>query len=128
LAALARENGARPALQFKGNELSYRQLQDDSDAFAAALATRGVKKGDRVALILPNCPQFFIAEFGAWKAGAIVAPLNPTYTEHELEGPLRDYGIETVVTLTRFYDSVKGVLPRTRDRRVISRTITQALF
>ena len=42
------------------------------------------------ALLLPNCPQFFIAELGAWKIGAIVAPLNPIYTEHELEGPLRE--------------------------------------
>ena len=55
-----------------------------------------IARGDRVGLLLPNCPQFFIAQFGAWKIGAIVAPLNPIYTEHELEGPLREHGIETV--------------------------------
>jgi len=127
LAALARENGARPAVQFKGSELSYRQLQDDSDAFAAALASRGVKKGDRVALVLPNCPQFFIAEFGAWKAGAIVCPLNPTYTERELENALNANGAETVVVLTAFYGRIKEIQARTRVRNVIATSIKEYL-
>ena len=85
----------------------------------------GVTRGDRVGLLLPNCPQFFIAQFGAWKLGAIVAPLNPTYTEHELEGPIREHGIDTLVTLTRFYDRVKRVQPRTGLRRVIATNIKQ---
>ena len=49
-------------------------------------------------MLLPNCPQFLIAELGAWKLGAIVAPINPIYTEHEIEGPLREHRIETIVT------------------------------
>ena len=77
----------------------------------------GVKQTDRVALLLPNCPQFFIAQFAAWKIGAIVAPLNPLYTEYEIEGPLREHGVETIVTLTRFYDLVKRLQPRTPLRR-----------
>jgi long-chain acyl-CoA synthetase len=76
-----------------------------------------------VGLILPNCPQFFVAELGAWKLGALTAPLNPTYTEHELEGPLRENGVETVVTLTRFYERVKRVQPKTPIRRVIATNI-----
>src|SRR5437762_3240145 len=79
----------------------------------------------RVALLLPNCPQFGIVELAAWKLGAIVAPLNPTYTERELEGPLRDHAIETVVTLTRFYGRVKSVQPRTPVKRVIATNIKQ---
>src|SRR5687767_2745679 len=75
---LARDHGGKPAVLFKGGSLSYRQLEAESTAFAAALSALGVRKGDRVALVLPNCPQFLIAEFGAWKAGAIVCPLNPT--------------------------------------------------
>src|SRR5206468_5782580 len=102
LAAAAREHPAHPALLFKGARITYGELHRLSDICAAAFQSLGVKPGDVVALILPNCPQFFIAEFGAWKAGAIVAPLNPTYTEYELEGPLRDHDIGTVVTLTRF--------------------------
>jgi long-chain acyl-CoA synthetase len=94
-----------------------------SDACAAALASLDVRRGDRVALLLPNCPQFFIAQFGAWKLGAIVAPLNPIYTEQELEGPLRENGIRTIVTLTRFYSRVKRVQPRTSLARVIATNI-----
>src|SRR6185369_15914770 len=99
----ARRQPDSPALLFKGATVTYGQLERLSDACAAAFAALGIARGDRVGLLLPNCPQFFIAQFGAWKIGAIVAPLNPIYTEHELEGPLRDHGIETVLTLTRFY-------------------------
>ena len=75
LAALAREHPLRPALLFKGGEMSYGQLARDSDAFAAALTELGVRHGDRVALVVPNCPQFLVAEMGAWKVGA--EPYNP---------------------------------------------------
>jgi len=125
LADAARERPNRPALLFKGATITYGQLDRLSDACASAFAALGVKRGDRVALLLPNCPQFFIAEFGAWKLGAIVAPLNPTYTEHELEGPLRESGIETIVTLSRFYSRVKNVQKRTPLRRVISTNIKE---
>ena len=85
LVDLANGAGRPPALLFKGSTISYGALDRLSDACAAAFAALGVGRGDRVALLLPNCPQFFIAEFGAWKIGAIVAPLNPTYTEREIE-------------------------------------------
>jgi long-chain acyl-CoA synthetase len=125
LADAARERPAQPALLFKGAVVTYRQLQALSDACAAAFASLGITRGDRVALLLPNCPQFSIAQFAAWKIGAIVAPLNPTYTEHELEGPLRDHGVETIVTMTRFYGRVKSVQPRTPVRRVIATNIKE---
>src|SRR4051812_39115828 len=95
LTALARDHGATPALLFKGTAMSYAQLQRDSSAFASALASLGVTPGDRVALILPNSPQFFVAEIGAWKAGAVVCPINPTYTERELEMALTSTGAAT---------------------------------
>src|SRR5438128_2366205 len=125
LADHARDRPNQPALLFKGAKVTYGELDRLSDACAAAFATLGVKRGDRVALLLPNCPQFFIAEFGAWKLGAIVAPLNPVYTEHELEGPLREHGVETIVTLTRFYQRVKSVQARTGLRRVIATNIKE---
>ena len=123
LADAARAGPNDPALLFKGRTIAYAELDRLSDACAAAFAAIGVKAGDRVGLLLPNCPQFFIAEFGAWKIGAIVAPLNPIYTEHELEGPLREHGIETLVTLTRFYRRVKQVQTRTPVRRVVATNI-----
>ena len=88
---------------------------------------RSVRHGDRVALVLPNAPQFFVAQFGAWKAGAIVAPLNPTYTERELETALKANGAEVVVTLTPFYARVKAIQPRTRLRVVIASSIKEYL-
>ena len=127
LDALAREQPTRPALLFKGSEVSYDQLQRESDAFAAALAALGVRHGDRVALILPNCPQFFVAEIGAWKVGAIVCPINPTYTEREMEAALQGNSAETVVTLTPFYSRIKDVQPRTALRHVIATSIKEYL-
>src|SRR3954469_2280923 len=125
VADAARTAPDSPALLFKGATVTYCELDRLSDACACALAALGVKRGDRVGLLLPNCPQFFIAQFGTWKLGAIVAPLNPTYTEHELEGPLREHGVETVVTLTRFYQRLKHVQPKTGVRRVIATNIKE---
>jgi len=115
----ARTRPHAPALLFKGTTLSWARVERESDAFAAALAGLGVARGERVGLLLPNCPQFFIAELAAWKLGAIVAPLNVTYTEHELEGPVTENGIGTIVTLTRFYERVTSVRKRAPIKRVI---------
>jgi long-chain acyl-CoA synthetase len=127
LSALAREHGEKPALLFKGASVPYRQLDEESTAFAAALHELGVRKGDRVALVLPNCPQFMVAQFGAWKAGAIVVCVNPTYTERELEQTLGATRAETVVTLTPFYERVKRAQGRTDVRRVIATSIKEYL-
>ena len=125
LADAARGRPDRPAILFKGAAISYARLERLSDECACAFSSLGVRRGDRVALLLPNCPQFLIAQFGAWKIGAIVSPLNPVYTERELEGPLRDHGVETIVTMTRFYERVKRVQPRTALKRVIATNIKE---
>jgi len=123
----ARQRPDHPALLFKGAQVSYAQLERESDTFAAALAEMGVQKGDRVALLLPNCPQAVIGQFGAWKAGAIVAPLNPLYTERELEHALNECGAETAVVLTPFYAKLKALQPRTPVQRVIATNIKEYL-
>jgi long-chain acyl-CoA synthetase len=125
VAEWARNRPDSPALLFKGAKVSYGELDRLSDACASAFTALGISRGDRVGLLLPNCPQFFIAQFGAWKIGAIAAPLNPIYTEHELEGPLREHGIETVITLTRFYQRVKNVQPQAGVRRVVATNIKE---
>ena len=112
-----------PALLFKGSTLTYGMLDRLSDACAAALSALGVTRGDRVALLLPNCPQFFIVELGAWKLGAIVAPLNPIYADAEVEAALREGGATIIVTLTRYYGRVKRVQARTPVRQVIATNI-----
>jgi long-chain acyl-CoA synthetase len=127
VADVARTHPDRPALLFKGARITYGELEGLSDACAAALAELGVRRADRVALLLPNCPQFVIVELAVWKLAAIVAPLNPVYTDHELEAPLLEHGIETIVTLTRFYSRVKRIQPRTSIRRVMA-THIKAFF
>ena len=87
----------------------------------------GIRKGDRVALLLPNCPQFLIAEIGAWKAGATVLPLNPLYTASELREPLDNAGAEVVVTLTPFYKRLKDIQRETPVKRIIATSIKEYL-
>ena len=127
LAELARDHADQPVLLFKGATMTYRQLEQESTAFAAALVAMGIHPGERVALILPNCPQFMVAEFGVWKAGGIVVAVNPTYTERELEGVLEATRASTVVTLTPFYKRVKNVQGPTQVRRVIATSIKEYL-
>jgi long-chain acyl-CoA synthetase len=127
VAEAAAQRPDAPALLFKGRAIGHGELDRASDAFAAALVRLEVAKGDRVALLLPNCPQFLICELGAWKAGAILVPLNPIYTEQELEGALARTGAETIVVLTPFYGRVKAAQPRTALRRVIATNIKEYL-
>ncbi len=115
------------ALLFKGTRMSYARLEELTNAFGAALVAQGVAKGDRVALLLPNSPQSVIAQLGAWKAGAIVSPINPLYTAYELEHALNEIGAQTVVVLTSFYEKVKSLQPRTDVRRVIATNIKEYL-
>jgi long-chain acyl-CoA synthetase len=125
VAEAARDHPDAPALFFKGATITYGALDKLSDACAAGFASLGIARGDRIALLLPNCPQFVIAELGAWKLGAIVAPLNPIYTESELELALRENRVETIVTLTRYYPLVKRLQPRTALRRVVATNIKE---
>ena len=100
-------------------KLSYRELNTFSDRFAAALAALGVRKGSRVAIMLPNLPQQVVAYFGVLKAGAIVVNTNPTYPPHELEPLLRSTGVETIVTLSGLYDRVRQIQPHTAIKTII---------
>jgi long-chain acyl-CoA synthetase len=119
----ARQRPDHPALLFQGARLSYAELDRLSDAFAAALAARGISKGDRVALLLPNCPQFVIAQLGVWKAGAIAAPINLLYTESELQHMLDECGAKTAIVLSRFYDKVQPLCQCTELGCIIAANI-----
>ncbi|HKY20540.1 MAG TPA: AMP-binding protein [Vicinamibacterales bacterium] len=116
-----------PAILFKGTRISNAALDRLSDRFALSLISAGLQRGDRIALVLPNCPQFLIAELGAWKAGATVLPLNPLYTGSELTEPLRNAGVQIVVTLTPFYNRLKDIQGETPVRRVIATSIKEYL-
>lgn len=98
--------GGNTALIFYGKKITYRSLRELVDRFASALADLGVKKGDRVALYLLNCPQYVIAYFGALKIGATVTPVSPVYTSKEVRHQLRDSGARTVICQDILYDNV----------------------
>jgi len=114
-----------PATIFFNNKLTYGQLDALVNRFANALIGLGVKKGDRVALYMPNCPQFLIGYFGILKAGGVVVATNPLYAEREVEFQLNDAGVETVLVLSRFYGLLKKVQPRTRIKNVIVTNIKE---
>ena len=114
-----RNYGSRDAIIFYGRRFSYAQLGALADRFAAALIALGVKPGDRVSICLPNIPQFPIAFYGALKAGAVVVPTNPIYTERELEHQLADSGAETIVVLDLVYHRLLNVRAKTPIKRII---------
>jgi long-chain acyl-CoA synthetase len=116
-----------PGLLFKGAKISYAQLEGLSGAFARALINMGVKKGDRVALLLPNTPQLVLALLGTWKAGGIAVPMNALYTGPEHESALQECEAETVLVMTRYYGKVKSVQAQTRVRNVIATNIKEYL-
>jgi long-chain acyl-CoA synthetase len=107
------------AILFKGTRIDYRQHNQNVDRFAAALQKLGVRKGDRVAVHLPNCPQFIIAYYAVLRIGAIVVPCNPIYTPRELEHQLKDSGAVVIVTLSSTYAMVRSLRERTAVRKAI---------
>ncbi len=102
-----------------GGTYTYQQLNAAVNRFANALAQLGVRKGERVALMLPNSPQFVIAFFAAMKLGAIVVNNNPTYTARELRHQLEDSGAETIVILNLFWPRLNEIQAETPVKRVI---------
>ncbi len=115
----ARKYGKRDALIFYGRSFTYAQLASLANRFASRLMELGVRPGDRVAIALPNIPQFPIAFYGALKAGAVVVPTNPIYTERELQHQLNDSGAATVVVLDLLYRRLQAVRAATAVKRVI---------
>jgi long-chain acyl-CoA synthetase len=101
-------------------EVSYGQLLEQSERLAAALASLGIAKGDRVGLMLPNCPEYVIGFFGVVRIGAAATQVNPIYVERELEHIFDNSGSETAIVHASMYRKVKDVQPRTRLRRVVS--------
>ena len=107
------------AMAYLDREITYAQLDLVSNQFAHALAKLQVKKGDRVALFLPNVPQFIIAYFGVLKAGAVVTAISPMHREREVEYQLNDSGAQTIVMLDSLYPIVEKVREKTKLKNVI---------
>ncbi len=102
-----------------GGKMTYRQLNEKVDRMATALYQLGVRKGDRVAVMLPNSPHYIIAFFACMRLGAIVVNTNPTYTGRELQHQLHDSGAETIILLNIFWPRLREVRSETPVKRVI---------
>lgn len=113
----------RVSIIFGGMELTFSELKDLSDRFATALAAMGIKKGDRVAIHLPNCPQFAIAYYGLLKIGAIFTPLSPLSAPREAQYQLDDAGAETLISLDLIFPGIKEALSQTKVKRIITTSI-----
>ncbi len=122
-----REYPQRVATIFKGGQITYHRLDELTNRFAHALQDLGVEPGDRVALMLPNCPQMVIAFYGALRAGAIVVMTNPLYVERELEHQLNDSGSKVIVVLDLLKPRVEAVRGLTALRHVIYTSIKDFL-
>jgi len=108
-----------PAMIFMNNKISYWEHNAAVNRFAAALQELGVKKGDRVAIYLPNCPQFPIVYYAILCIGGVVVPCNPVYTAREMKHQLNDSGAEIIITLSSMYPIIKKIRADTQLRRVI---------
>ncbi len=113
--------------RFGDTKLTYKELNELANRLANALIDLGVKKGDRVALYMPNCPQFIIGYYAILKAGGIVVATSPLYSPREVEHQFNDSGAETVIILSLFYPVVKGVQAKTKVKNVIVTNIKEHL-
>lgn len=108
---------SQPATSFFGGELTFAALQGEANRFAHALIEMGIRPGERVAVHLPNCPQFLICLYGALKAGAIVTLASPLYEKRELAYQFGDAGVRALVTLSQ-QDILKKALGAAADAGV----------
>lgn len=119
LGQTAAKSPGHTALIYFGAKISYEQLQDHVDRMAAGLQAMGVKPGDRVALLMPNCPQFVISFFGALRAGAIVTATSAMYTAREVAHQWNDAGATVVIADRRLHPVIKTALPQLTSVRHI---------
>jgi acyl-CoA synthetase (AMP-forming)/AMP-acid ligase II len=136
----ARVVPSRIACRFFHQQLTYEQFLDRSRRMAGALRSRGLQPGDRVGILLPNCPEYLIAAFGTWMAGGVTVPLNPLMVREEIAALVKSTNCRTVVCLdlllplirsfTRLCDYVDWVLTQEliHDRRENTRLISTKLL
>ncbi len=115
----AKKYPGHTALIYFGTKISYAQLSTLANRFAAGLQKLGIQKGDRVAIALPNIPQYPIAFYGALRAGAVAVPTNPLYTGREMQHQIADSGARIIVMMEEFYPTVRSVRDQTALEHII---------
>jgi len=116
-----------PVVGRQGKKLTYKEIDDLSDNLAAALMNMGLKKGDAVAVVMPNCAQFVISFYAILKAGGVVAATNPTYPADKMKHQINDCGAEIVLTLSLFYNMMVEIQGGTKVKHVIVTNIKEYL-
>lgn len=110
---------ARTAYSFMGRDISYAQTDSLSQAFAAYLQSLGLTKGDRVAIMMPNLPQYPVAVAGILRAGYVVVNVNPLYTPRELQHQLKDSGAKAIVIIENFASTLEKCIAATPVKHVV---------
>jgi long-chain acyl-CoA synthetase len=114
-----RKYGLQAAYRFMGKVITFAQLDETSRAFAAYLQSLGLDKGDRVAIMMPNVPQYPVAVAGILRAGYVVVNVNPLYTPRELEHQLKDSGAKAIVIVENFAHVLQQVLAAVPTKKVM---------
>ena len=117
----------RPATAFFGKRLTYGQLLAQVERFSGVLVSLGVKQGDRVGMLLPNCPQYIVTWYACQRIGAIAVGNNPLYTQRALEDQLADAGVQVMVVLDQVYENLGKVRDAVGIREVIATKVTDAM-
>ncbi|MGW8186006.1 MAG: class I adenylate-forming enzyme family protein [Desulfobacterales bacterium] len=117
----------RPAVVYLGERFTYRRLRTLSERFAGALAAMGVAKGDRVMIYIANSIQWVIAFLGIQKIGAVIVPVSPIYTSHEIAYMIEDAGVETIICMDTNYGYVKETFTVTGLKRVVVTNLADLL-
>jgi long-chain acyl-CoA synthetase len=115
--------GDRPATAFLGGQMTYSEIKAQTDKLATALARLGIGRGDRVGVMLPNCPQYIISFFAIVRLGAIVANVNPTYTPREVDLVARDSGMRVMITLDVLSPISLGIKDHTNLEQIITTSV-----
>ncbi|CAH0129760.1 Long-chain-fatty-acid--CoA ligase [Peribacillus sp. Bi96] len=123
----AEEFPDKVSIHFQGKELTYQEVYESALKFAAYLKGIGLQKGERVAVMLPNCPQGVISFFGILMAGGVVVQTNPTYTERELEYQMKDSGAKMILVMDILFPRVTAVASRTGIEHIIVTAIKEYL-
>lgn len=119
LVAACKQFAGQPAFTCMGKAITYAELERQSAAFGAYLQSRGLQKGARVALMMPNVLQYPVAMMAVLRAGYIVVNVNPLYTPRELEHQLKDSGAQAIVILENFANTLQAVIARTAVKHVV---------
>lgn len=117
----------QPCTIFKGEMITYKEMNDLTDQLAAGFSSLGIKKGDRIGVFIPNTPQFVIAYYAMLKIGAVVVATNPLYKAREIIHQVNDAGVEIMVVMTNNYEKIKSIQDQTKVRQLVVTNIKETL-